>query len=115
MIEEFKYEGEWWIPKNPENKVRGTLYFSPKDGIKLDLLGLFEENEQTIFEVILGSTIDGKEITLTRCMQYAYEKHVPGGEISKLHISEIFIGEHFSSLSAIEFNRISIHFSYMNE
>jgi len=114
MIEEFQYEGEWWIPEESESKIRGTLYFSPKSGIRLELTGSFKGEEQTIFQIILGSTIDGKKITLSRCVQYFRETHTPGGETSKLKVLEIFDGEHFSKLEDINFDRISIHYSYLN-
>lgn len=115
MIEEFQYDGEWWTPEEQENKIRGTLYFSPTAGIKLELLGSFKSDAQTIFEIILGSTINGKKITLTRCMQYFRETHTPGGEISKLKISELFVGEHFQKIDNIKFDGIIINYSHLDE
>jgi hypothetical protein len=42
MLEERKFEGYWWRPSEPENKVPGTLSFSQSD-VRLELLGAFEE------------------------------------------------------------------------
>jgi len=30
MVEKFEYKGKWWLPENPENKLHGTLVFTPR-------------------------------------------------------------------------------------
>ncbi|MHC1564886.1 MAG: ApeA N-terminal domain 1-containing protein, partial [Candidatus Syntropharchaeales archaeon] len=41
MNEEFECGGEWWLPDNPEEKIRGTLKFAHGEGGILDLEGNF--------------------------------------------------------------------------
>ena len=41
MLEPREYEGYWWLPDDPDDKVTGTLSFS-QDDIRLELLGAFK-------------------------------------------------------------------------
>lgn len=40
MLESFEYEGIWWLPERPKEKVKGTLRFNPFKGAKLELKGV---------------------------------------------------------------------------
>jgi hypothetical protein len=83
MIEEFEYKGRWWLPDDPEEKIDGTLSFTPGEGAVLDLIGSFENIKSTNYkgsitkkvwagkpfepEIVLGTSSDGKNITLHKC------------------------------------------------
>ena len=56
MNEEFKCGGKWWLPDNPEGKIRGTLKFAHDEGGILDLKGNFGDIEDIseFLEVVLG-------------------------------------------------------------
>lgn len=41
MLEPREYEGYWWLPDDPDDKLTGTLSFSQED-IRLELLGAFK-------------------------------------------------------------------------
>lgn len=49
-MESFELQGEWWLDEMwngneiPEERVAGTLSFSPKEGGELDLIGAFQES-----------------------------------------------------------------------
>ena len=55
MLEKKEYKGMWFLPKHPEHKVAGTLYFSPNENIKLELIGSFCE---TSIETLFADTED---------------------------------------------------------
>ncbi len=68
-MENIEYSGYWWLPLKedekiagkPEKKIHGTLTFTNDEGIKLRLMGSFDNyssrKEQTInVPIILGVT-----------------------------------------------------------
>lgn len=72
-----EFKGKWWLPGKEENKVVGTLYFTPGKSILLELIGNlkgksqdpFEEilsivNVDTSIETIFGHCSNGQDITL---------------------------------------------------
>lgn len=38
-----EWSGEWWLPEDPERRIPGVLRYSPEDGLKLTLIGAFED------------------------------------------------------------------------
>lgn len=48
-MEEKKFVGEWWIPGKARRKVKGTLYISLTGESRLELIGLFEDEDITSF------------------------------------------------------------------
>ena len=72
-----EFKGKWWLPGKEENKVVGTLYFTPGKSILLELIGSLKGKSQDPFEEILnivnvdsrietifGHCSNGKDITL---------------------------------------------------
>jgi hypothetical protein len=68
--------GHFWTPDvSPERAVGGILRFSPRDGVRLELLDSIRADisDRLIgdlgeeVDVILGATHGGKEVTLVRC------------------------------------------------
>jgi len=78
MLGRREYEGQWWFPQQPENKFQGRLIFTPEEGSSLNLL-VFQVNTKEIPEektdLILGSSSDGKKITLYKCFLKAKKQH----------------------------------------
>jgi len=40
-MEGFTCRGVWWLPKQEEDRLSGTVTFDPDDGLTLDLIGAF--------------------------------------------------------------------------
>jgi hypothetical protein len=119
MIKEFEYEGIWWLPGSSEEQICGTLKFSPKEGATLDLIGSFNDPKKIVtgmqnFPIILGTTVDGKEITLTNCSETTNTTHIPGIETSSFYSPLVFKGVHFQKLEDIRFRNIFVHYSHLD-
>jgi hypothetical protein len=122
MIEKLEFEGEWWFTQNPEQRFRGRLKFSPEAGVSLYLL-VFQVNVPQIpageIDLILGSSADGKKITLYRCILKERTIHysvngIPAEEFL-FFSSFLFVGTHFSAVEQIEFKRMSVQFLHLGE
>ena len=81
MTEGFEYKGIWWLPDNPEEQIHGTFKFATNEGAILELTGSFNvprtSGEMQHFPIILGITVDGKEITLTNCLETENATRLP--------------------------------------
>jgi len=95
LIEKFEYRGEWWLPGRDERKVSGTLKFSPNEGAKLELIGSFREardyDKMTAHEIILGISIDGRNITLHKCFETELSGVLSGPQASSFLIQTVFV------------------------
>src|SRR5262245_9050882 len=67
-MQSFEHTGFWWDPRAPEIKWPGTLHFDPVTGAILkrlivpDVSSIVADHKE--FDVLLGETTTGKEITL---------------------------------------------------
>ena len=72
-MEEFEYNGIWWLPENQDEKISGTLTFNTAEGAYLELIGSFKKiedlNKVLNPNIILGITYNGKSITLYKCYE----------------------------------------------
>ncbi len=125
MVEEFHYDGTWWLADNPQEKISGTLKYTSEKGGVLDLIGAFNsihEEEMLHPEIILGICSDG-EVTLNQCHATKIQtfKRFRSGQISSsltvssFFIENIFIGVHFMRKENIKFKELSIHYSNLDE
>ncbi|HJH27711.1 MAG TPA: hypothetical protein C5S37_13335 [Methanophagales archaeon] len=116
MIEEFKYEGKWWLPDKPEEKIIGTLKYTPGKEVVLDLEGSFGDlRDIKERPTILGFSPEGKYITLYKCVGPWTSYHIPGYPKSSFHAIYVFIGAHFQKKEDIKFKRLYVHYSHLNE
>ena len=109
MIEEFEYEGEWWLPNKPKKQISGILRFTPDEGAILDLKNSFMDIidiKKILYpEIILGISSDKKNITLHKCIQ----------TVSNSFADEVFVGAHFQKKEDMKFKKLSIHYSNLDE
>jgi len=119
MIEEIEYKGIWWLPDNPQKRISGTLRFAPGKGAILDLTGSFKDikdmNKLFKPEIILGTSAEGKNITLYKCIEVKSTLSIPGLLTSSFDATVVFVGAHFQRGEEIKFKRLSIHYSYLDE
>ncbi len=99
--------------------MEGTLHFTPNEGVTLDLTGSFMDIKDAMshsnWEIILGFTVTGKEVTLLHCQSFGISLHMPGLPTSKVYAKIVFIGKHFLTMSQIIFNDISIRYSLIDK
>lgn len=114
MYDEFEFRGYWFIPSKPDERIAGILKFS-MDGIDLELFGAFGDDpfgiEENNFDIVLGDCEE--EITLLNGFQTKFN-------MSRLISSEytfnkMIVGEHFSNIDDIQFDSLSVNFSYIEE
>lgn len=119
MQDNIYYKGLFWLPEYPENKVTGSLTYSPEEGITLELIGFLGETKNSIefFEpqIINGFTTNGKKITLYKCYESNRSRSFPGMETSIIHSNYLFVGAHFTSENEIAFDKIAIRIKNLDE
>lgn len=119
MIEEFEYDGMWWLPEKPNNKVSGKLKFHPVEGLKLQLIGSFKELKDfnTFLQplIILGIISNGGVITLYKCYESQSHMSVLGFLSSSFIASVAFLGCHFRKEEEIRFDFLSLNYSHLEE
>jgi hypothetical protein len=121
----FVITGRWWTPSNPNKTVTGAMTFDPSKGAILELGGLLKENEvcPMPFEIVLGETEEGKEITLVGSsgtwLGHAYsvadngEHDVP--TCSSMCANVLLIGKHCPSTKGIRFHGLMIELTHLSE
>jgi hypothetical protein len=92
MTENFKYEGEWFLPSDKDIKVNGILTYNKNEGCSLSL---FDNSLSTLLsvsmniDIIQGVTSDRKNITLYKCrVTKLGNKKVPTDDSTKYQIIE---------------------------
>ena len=111
MKDPLKIFGFWWLPKEGEIKNPGTLHYSQKDGITLELYSKDEiplEEEFQPEQIILGFSENGEEITLYKCKVFQAQSNIFGGLSKRQYLVELlFIGAHFVNYDQIKFKVLS--------
>lgn len=121
MDKEITFKGEWFLPNNVENKVKGILVFKPSDRYsRLELFGsLFEYQDVYNIDLILGNAFDGGEITLYRCYVKKLigiprngdsdfrNKNSSNHQSSIYEVEYIFDGAHITTIKDLVFQKIS--------
>jgi len=128
MIELFEDTGEFWLPDNPSVKVGGTVSYSPGERPKLRLTGSFrslEEEIQSIGQfkasalekIVLGRTARARNITLYKCQDAGKTVDLEyGGTPEKwMEASALFKGAHFATEEDIQFTKITVELSHLDE
>jgi len=128
MFEEFEYKGNWWLPDEPEKQTPGTLRFNPREGAVLDLIGSFKDitiesmfkmlSSQIIMlspQIILGTSSNGKDITLYKCLETKLTPSFPGIPLSSFYAHVVFVGTHFQRPEDIKFKKVYIHYLHLDE
>lgn len=119
FMEEFEYNGYWWLPENPKKKISGTLRFNLREDANLELIGSFKEVKgiNTLLQpnIILGITSNGKIITLYECYESHFHISMPGFLSSSFIASVVFQGHHFEKEEDIIFDSLSLNYSHLEE
>lgn len=119
MIEQFEYIGVWWLPTEPDTTIPGVLRFDPQKGSYLELIGSFTKpigmGWMQRFEIVLGVTSDGKNITLWGGRESQSKYNSRGFSRMSLFIHMVLIGAHFEKVEDLIFDRVSIRYAHLDE
>ena len=109
------YEGTWWLPDDPKQKIPGKLIISSED-IILELKGSFATRSDfyKIYDIILGKLDNAKTITLHDCFLFS-SGSTEGIHRSRYNTHYIFEGVHFHRKKDIKFHEIRLVFDHLNE
>jgi len=114
MTENFEHKGLWFLPTDTATKVAGTIKFEIKKGLTLDLIGSFPRKGKTM-ELIWGILENGEFVTLYNNFEIYRSLNLLGLKIAKYKSNFLLIGAHFTSKRDISFNKISVHYSHLDE
>ncbi len=118
LIKPFEIQGYWWLPEKADRKIPGTVKFSGTK-IILELLGTFIELQEfqsiSKIDVILGVSINGKELTLHKCTPGKFNLNVPGISETTFHAINLFVGVHFQNSDEIKFKSMLVEYSEVDE
>ena len=113
-----KYEGFWWLPSNPDEKIFGIMEFPDKNSISLSTIGTFTQkivlDNSDSYEIILGITKEGKDISLSECT--CINTHIPSRGITqkKYRITSAFLGIHYQTTEEMKFHKIVVQYDYLS-
>lgn len=107
--------GKWWLPENPGKKVDGALKITPGEGAKLELYDILGNTDsiKEKYELILGITSYGSDITLYSC--FIEESTLGHIKSMKLKVYCVIDGAHYESKDSIRFQSVSIQLPYIEE
>jgi len=113
MKKSLNIKGQWWLPKNPDHKVFGTLEYSQSGSSKLELFGGLELT--TEFVLIVGESSNGVKYTLNDCHINNFRSGTSGFSTVVYSVAEIFENVHFGSPDEIAFQAISVQYTNTTE
>lgn len=117
MTDKLEYEGWWWLPENPDAQIPGTLSFEPTRGAFLRLMDSFGERRVTplTYELVLGISIGGDEVTLYNCREIKLTPPVFLFTPSTIGCEYLLVGSHFYRVEDIIFEKVKVHYSHLDE
>lgn len=118
-MENKQYQGFWWLPSNPDNKVAGCLTIIPQKSIELELIGSLTPDygratnptKYPEYKIIVGIA-RGKTITLlpSKYSNYNISSSRIMPEQEKHNIEVVLIGYHFYDFDQLSFQEIDIQY-----
>lgn len=112
----FEYNGKWFLPGNPEDKIVGKLTFDSEKSATLHLIGKFNDRVQELGSeiIILGETTNGLFITLYKCNCVFFNDGLNDTYETSWSIRYILTGAQFETPEDMLFNRVSIGYVNLN-
>jgi len=124
VLEDFSFDGTWWLPEDPEDVHHGTLTFKHHDHIFLKILGLFKERRTNFYgpEIILGRTNTNENITLLKTAEISYKKIMTEDDDASKSLGSstficyyILLGDHFNKADMINFHSLDISYTNLEQ
>jgi hypothetical protein len=123
MKEQFEIKGYWFLPGDEDNRVAGTLYFTPNKGIMLELIGSFHEQLEFLESsfndrkkstaIIWGESSDAKNITLIDCSSCGSLNFSASFPMQKFSVRYALVGIHLAQTDSAVFNSISVRLPFL--
>src|SRR5262245_7930031 len=123
MLEKREFKGVWSLPDPEAENLTGTLTVD-RGKADLELIGDFghellsETSREKAYSLdpadqlrVLGSSTDGKAITLEKVESRNYLVSMPGLPVAHYTAQTILVGKHFAEGDPIAFDEISIRAS----
>jgi hypothetical protein len=124
-FQDFQFDGRWWSPETPQRVRYGTLRYSRRGRIEIELLGSLTEWNldpgthreffSKRFEVVLGQTEDGRPCTAFGVAQLSGSLFNPDQGRSRYRVHRLYVGSHFASEKDIAFTGQTVEFSYLED
>ena len=119
MDELFEYQGHWWSPEEPQERLPGTLRFDPEEGASLSLFGSLKLPEGDAEGVpILGLSTDHTPITLINLVRSPSMPIMPPGTrrsgTSTTIAGTVIVGEHFEREEDVGFERLIVRYLHLD-
>lgn len=124
LLESREWRGVWWLPEDPGTSVSGILTYTPWLGLKLELIGAFEDRiwenvadamlqsvqRRETFPVIHG-TCEGQPMTLMNVSPSGRQQYRTmldaGYSEQNLDVADAIFGAHVASSSETTFSAFS--------
>lgn len=111
MHKDITLKGSWFFPDKQDQAQSGTFFYSREEGCYIEVIGEYEDfytsiTSSRLHEIILGLTVDGKEITLVGCLKRNHRTNINGVTVSRYDANYAFIGKHYNNKECINFNTI---------
>lgn len=133
-MESFEEKGYWWLSDDPDDRIPGTLKFSPEKGIELELIGDFkdrtpwetDENGHQVkyhtSKTELHNFINGENFVRKKFSIYkTYQKSSSGNFFDSTARATVysgfylFSGHHFSKEEELSFDIFRLKYHYLPE
>ena len=123
-MEEFEFEGLWWLPGTPEDRAPGTLEFSPDSGATLELLDSIKDPENRFAamqrnlmeaELILGLSSKGKPVTLWNCRETNKDVNMAGFIKTSFRAGIVLVGAHLAAVGNVRFKKVMAEYRHLDE
>src|SRR5258708_6576349 len=106
MTASFQYDGIWWDPRDPNTRWVGTLRFDQRDGATLSITVPTDKPDLfpalMSYDLLLGVTTGGKEVTLIGC----FDRFTQGSLLGiprpiKIFANALIVGFHCDEHDAV--------------
>lgn len=121
-MKQVETEGVWWFPHSPEERLAGVLKYNDTKGGHLRLIGgsfvaqtTRKSYENYDYDLICGLSSNGKLVTLWQCNDDGttfVDGRYYGQDIS---INIILWGCHFPSIDDIQFTKLEINYTFLEQ
>ncbi|WP_185994240.1 ApeA N-terminal domain 1-containing protein [Nocardioides campestrisoli] len=131
LSDESEWSGLWWLPDEPQQRVPGTLRYTPDDGLRVTLIGAFED--RIVVDMPGGASIDQgarswdrilgvanqREITLLGCVPTASRRtfgaRVKSPDQQTIVATSALIGVHVGNEDEPAFSRCDVSVEDLGE
>lgn len=111
MDEEKEWKGNWFLPNFPEDKVSGTLKYSPSKGVYLELIGKRFLNSIKEDDILLGDVPNSTQITLLNCSRLS----LWSSPNQNFYVNSFLIGHHFYNRQDLKFDSVVLSSKQFDE